>query len=137
MKKIASIILLIFGIIIPISCEDSIFLVDCDNCMVEKPSHTNLKIKVTINDENQSVPITIYLGTIEDGVILKEDIATKTTYYYYAEVGNYYSVVVKYFSKGKVIYAVDGKKLWLKKDNSSCDSECYNIVGDNQDLRLK
>ena len=75
MKKTIKVLLVFFGLLIPFACEDMALLVDCDDCFTEKPTDAVLTIKVTINDENVFVPITIYSGNIEDGTIIKEDIS--------------------------------------------------------------
>jgi len=137
MRKIIKILLVFFGLLIPFACEDMAVLVDCDDCFTEKPTDAVLTIKVTINDENVFVPFTIYSGNIEDGTIIKEDITYSSNYKLVVEVDEYYSVLVKYNSKARTIYAVDGKKLRVKKDNSSCDNTCYLILGNELDARLK
>ncbi|MHC1704848.1 MAG: hypothetical protein AB9846_13145 [Tenuifilaceae bacterium] len=137
MKKTIKILLVFFGLLIPFACEDMALLVDCDDCFTEKPTDAVLTIKVTINDENVFVPITIYFGNIEDGTIIKEDITYFDNYKLVVDVDEYYSVLVKYNSKARTIYAVDGKKLRVKKDNSSCDNICYLVLGNVLDARLK
>jgi len=135
MKYILQLLTLFTILLIPLSCEnmDSIF-VNCDECFSELPAHADISIIVTNNEENTDVPITIFEGSIDDGNIIYESINQT---FFYAKVGKYYSVIAEYRKNGKIIYAVDGKKLRAKKDESSCTEPCYVIVGDEFDVRLK
>jgi len=141
MKKTLIFVLTIASILIPMSCEDTTIFVDCSKCYTEKPIEGTLKVKISYNNENLSVPITIYLGDIEDGNILQQYITfgdTNHSYYYDgAEFGQYYSVVATYQKSGRTIKVVDGKKLRVRLDNSSCDNSCYVIEGDEFDVTLK
>lgn len=137
MKKGIIILLILIGFVTPYSCEDMTLIVDCHNCFSEKPTITTITIKVTKNDENAFVPIIIYRGDIETGEIIKKDTAFFNTYEVVLNIDEYYSVQAEYQNKGKTIYAVDGKKLRTRKDNSSCDEPCYIILGDELDVRLK
>jgi hypothetical protein len=144
MKTFVVAMLFIIGVLIPISCEDKALLVNCSECLNDKPYKVTIKIRITSNSENPTVPITVYLGNIEEGNILVEDIGYDNYYksdnYYYfekAEFGQYYTVVAKYQSNGRTIRVVDGKMLKVRLDNSSCDRSCYVIEGDKFDVRLK
>ncbi len=135
MKIFSQLLTILIVIFFPLSCEnmESIF-VDCNSCYNDKPLETIISISITNNEENRTVPITVYQGSIDDGEIIFEDINLTI---FNVEVGKYYSVVAKYNKDGKTIYAVDGKKVRTKLDESSCSDPCYIIIGDKFDVRLK
>jgi len=122
----------------PISCEDSTLFVDCDECFTDLSNIYNLKIRITFDEENTAVPITIYRGNIDDGIIISEDTVYSDPYYSIdLEFGHKYSAIARYSHSGRIIYAADGRVLEKKYDKSSCDEPCYIIKGDELDLRLK
>lgn len=140
MKQGIIIFLILLSIFLPYSCEDSIILVDCNECysLKEVSNGYSIEIKVTIDSENKAVPITLYRGDIDNGEIISEEIAYSSTYFTeLLEFGNHYSAIAKYFHKGRTIFTVDGKMLKKKYEKSSCDNPCYIIQGDVLDLRLK
>lgn len=131
-------ILVVATIFTPSSCEDFKLSVNCDECYISLPNKYSIKINVTIDEENPFVPITFYEGKIDDGKIIDTDTIYATPYYsILVNFDHYYSAIAKYSHKGRVIYAVDGRKLSKKLDKSSCNNSCYVINGDELDLRLK
>ena len=104
---------------------------ECDNyapddCITEKPSYGKVKIDITHNSLNLSVPITIYKGDFEDGnIVLKDTLSSDRTY---RLPNGYYSVKAEYkveLTQGIVnVYSVDGWDLDSEKD-SYCDATCY------------
>lgn len=73
MKKGVLILVTLIVVLIPYSCEDSTFIVDCDKCYEALSQDINLELKITIDASNQYVPITLYRGKVENGEIIKED----------------------------------------------------------------
>ena len=66
MKNIRIILIIVIGYLVN-SCNEDIILmdVDCSQCYTQRPEYASMKIKVTINEENPEVPITIFLGSYE------------------------------------------------------------------------
>jgi len=138
MKKLGYIVILFLLIFSPLSCEDSILSVDCDECFTDLTNMYSLEIKISFDEENSAVPITIYRGNIDDGVVISEDTVYANPYYSIdVEFGHRYSAIASYRHNGRIIYAVDGRVLKKKYEKSSCDEPCYVIKGDVLDLRLK
>ncbi len=138
MRYIITLLLIIGAIFIPSSCEDLNLFIDCSNCFPDIGAKYNLKISVSINAENQLVPITVYKGTIDNGEVISTDYTSESTYYSIpVKFGEYYSAEARYRDKGRVIYAVDGRKLIKSYHKSGCDEACYEINGEKLDLRLK
>lgn len=138
MRVFAIFSLIALAILTPSSCEDYKLFVDCDKCFTDLSEKYSIELKVTIDEENPYVPITFYNGKIDDGKIIDTDTIYATPYYTIdVKFGEYYSAIAKYSHKGRVIYAVDGRKLSKKLDKSSCNNSCYVIRGDVLDLTLK
>ena len=136
MKKATFILITFIVTIIPLSCEDSFLYVDCNKCFDDYSK--SVELRVTIDQENPYVPITLYRGSIDKGEIVAED-TIDTESYFSSEIDfdEYYSAIAKYSHGGRVIFAVDGQKLRKKFDQNSCRNPCYIIKGDVLDLRLK
>lgn len=138
MKSFITLSIIIITILTPSSCEDLKLFVDCDKCYNDLPEKYSIKVIVDIDSENPYVPITFYKGKIDNGTIIDIDTIYHSPYYTIeVKFNEYYSAIAKYRHKGRVIYAVDGRKLSEKLDESSCSEPCYVISGDELDLRLK
>ncbi|HPE57181.1 MAG TPA: hypothetical protein P5514_05570 [Bacteroidales bacterium] len=134
-------ILIVLTIILAItSCERAEPVsagVDCTECYQDKPEWVQLTAEVTINAENPYVPLTIYVGDYENGQVDWTDTTWKSEYWVDVKPDRYYSVVAKYKDGSKIIYAVDGDDIKLKRSNSDCDAECYYQKGGYIDVRLR
>ncbi|RPH32831.1 MAG: hypothetical protein EHM93_07850 [Bacteroidales bacterium] len=138
MKKRLTLLFLTIAVFTPYSCEDFNLFVDCDKCYTDLSDKYSIEYQVTLDHENRFVPITLYRGSIDNGLIISEDTVHLLPHYSVSiDFGEQYSAVAKYTHKGRVIFAVDGKKLRKKRDKSSCEETCYTIEGDVLDLRLK
>jgi len=136
--NIVLLIILVFGVVL-ISCEEitTDTSVDCGECYQEAPEWGDLKIEVTINEENEEVPVVIYKGRVEDSVVEWVDTATVEDYRIDVPVNEYYSVTAKYRSGDMTITAIDGDKIKTKYITDECDEDCYVIRGGDMDVRLK
>ena len=125
-------------LLIPFGCEDmEVLFVDCDECYDENPKMADLTIKFTINDENPYVRYILYSGTYDSGDTIAIDTSYTSEVVWSLDTDKYYSVKAEYTKGARTIFAVDGNELRTKKDRSSCDRECYIILGDELDVRLK
>jgi hypothetical protein len=122
-----------------ISCEEKIDFIeiDCSECYRIKPDEGSLKIRITINKENQSVPIVVYRNEMEHEWIKLVDTVTVEDYSVDVDVDHLYSVKAEYKAGGKIIYAVDGDRIRTRKITTQCDSTCWVIRGGNINVRLK
>lgn len=133
--------LMISFILFGSSCErlEDITVPDfsCADCFQLRPDWVQLNIAVTINDENPSVPLTIYIGNIEDGNIDWVDTSFTKSYWVDVKPDKYYSVKAEYRDGSSIVYAIDGDKIKLKHNTSDCDQPCYYQSGGYMDARLK
>lgn len=143
MKRICSIKSLFFLlVVIFISCaceryEPLSTGVDCTECYQQRPEWVQLNAKVSINAENQYVPLVVYIGNIEDNVVDWVDTTYHEDYWLDVKPDRYYSVKAKYKDGSTVIYAIDGDEIKLKRTSSDCDEECYYQKGGFIDVSLR
>ncbi len=139
-------ILFIFIIFSCLSCEAMIDaltdLEECEGydfstCNTEQPFRAYLIIDLTINEQNQEVPLIIYRGKFEDADTFALDTATHTPWEeVYVPLNQFYTVAAKYHSGNKTIIAISGDKI-TKNSSKVCDSTCWEIYGGEIDVRLK
>ncbi len=116
--------------------EDWLLQINCNDCYANAPDSAKLIIYVTIDQENDSVPLTFYRGSYEDGEIDWQDTATTEEFYLYSEMEREYTVRAKYNSGNDTIIAFDGDKMTVYDAWEECGNLCYIVKGGIFDLRL-
>lgn len=132
----AALLILVSGNFTACEPEDWMLSVDCADCYGYEPDSANLIINLTINAENDSVPLTFYQGKYEDGVIDWQDTATKEEFRLYSKMNSNYTVRATYRSGDKLIEAFDADEMQLYNANAECGSPCYIVKGGIFDVRL-
>jgi hypothetical protein len=132
----AALLVLVLGKFTACEPEDWMLQIECADCLGYAPDSADLIINLTINAENDSVPLTFYLGNYEDGVIDWQDTATTEEFYLYSKMNSSYTVRATYNSKDRIIEAFDADEMTLYNANTECGSPCYIIKGGIFDLRL-
>lgn len=125
-------ILLVFVLLLP-ACNSS----DCDPnqfCDTVVPTDATLSVSVTIDDENFSVPIAIYLGQFEDGNLVFLDTLESSSQDYIVPIEEYYSVTARYKDGSNTIMAVDGDRVSYSVDDN-CGDNCYTVQNGFIDLK--
>ncbi len=137
MNNLFKIILLSALLSIPSGCSDSFKLfVDCSECYIDKPIEAPVKVLLTINSDNPTVPITIYLGPYEDNHIVALDTARDLQVTYWLQIGQGYSFKAEYVKSNRQYHVIDGTKPLTRIDNETCSEPCYYFVRNKVDLRL-
>jgi hypothetical protein len=119
--------------------EDWMLEVNCNDCYGFKPDSASLIVYLTINAENDSVPLAFYKGDYEEGNegnIDWRDTATTEELYLKSEINAEYTVVATYRSGHKTIRAIDGDKMFLYNASDECGTLCYIVKGGIFDVRL-
>ncbi len=101
----------------------------CDGCFSgcdSGPFFADLEIKLTVNEENTDVPIEVYDGLYDDGILIIQDtIASgdlvKGRIIYNLEAGKDYAASAVYKDGAKTIIAIDGGEMSLASDDCDCD----------------
>ncbi|MCX7696297.1 MAG: hypothetical protein N2Z72_01220 [Bacteroidales bacterium] len=102
---------------------------ECDytGCQTIPPSTGNLTIKVSRDEQNLKVPISIYLGKWGTGILLIQDTLKESKKTYIVPVDQYITASATYFHDNKKTIVINDGKIKLIKDNV-CDSICYHII---------
>lgn len=132
----AALLVLVSGKFTACEPEDWMLEVNCGDCYGYKPDSANLIIHLTIDAENDSVPLTFYRGSYEEGVIDWQDTATTEEFYLYSKIDNNYTVRATYRSGDRIIEAFDADEMHLYNAKEECDSPCYIVKGGIFDLVL-
>jgi len=135
MRLAAAGILVILGHLVSCEPEDWLFNVDCNECFSFRPDSASLIVYVTINAENDSVPLTFYRND-RNGVIDWQDTATTEEFYLSAEVDAIYTVEARYRSGNETIIAYDSDKMTLSDFGADCGDPCYIVRGGIFELQL-
>lgn len=137
-SKIFKLLTILLIVLAPYSCEEmEFFIVNCDECYELKPDKIDVRLKFTINNENQVVYFELYSGNPENGVLFFSGNTTISEKVFLLDANSYYSIKAYYTSKGRQIIVIDATTVKLKYDKSSCSSPCYTISGDILDARLR
>lgn len=98
--------------------------IHCDSCDCDPgPFYGELKIKLTINNENPELWLDIFSGRIEDGDTIISEMISTPEVYYELEADNYYSATVAYIKNGRMIVTIDGKKMDIVTHGDDCNCE--------------
>ena len=137
LKRARVILLLSTCAIMMISCELDRMDLSCDNCWEEKPTEGILAINLSLVEENDSIPVTVYKGKIESGNIFLQDTISKDYLDIWVPVGYFYTVVAEYKIDSITIRAVDGDKVDVYLDETNCTAACYRARDGEVDCKLK
>jgi hypothetical protein len=108
------------------TCDPDLF------CDTVRPTSATLTMKITIDDENQWVPIALYFGDVSDSALYFRDTVNATSFSYTVPVDKKYGAMVKYHRGNATILAIDGGRCSTSK-TENCDEECFSV----NDLTLR
>lgn len=139
MINIERLVIIIFLASILYACSEKIFTagVNCEECYQEKPDSAYLVIELTINDNYEFIPLTVYKNEVENNEVEWIDTAYETPFYLLVPVNKYFSVAAEYISNNGKIIAIDGTKIKIKHVSGECDEDCWIIEGDDLNVKLK
>ncbi|MDD2550244.1 MAG: hypothetical protein PHD00_09150 [Bacteroidales bacterium] len=132
MKKIVSLKLL--NPILPIVLL-LLIISGCDkksDCFKYKPKSHNVFTKITINEENQTVPVTVYIGPMEDNNVRYEKDLHKHVKHLTLDTDTYFTIVAHYKLNGKTYRVINGVTLSVSQSGS-----CFYVENIVVDLRFK
>lgn len=109
-----------------------------DSCYEEKPEEGLLYLKVTCNNDHDSVPVAVYEGKIEAGKLLFRDTVYNDTISYWLPVNTYYTASATYKENNETVVAIAGGEIRtiLNTDDSDA-SDCWQIHHVSLNLKLK
>ena len=106
-------------------------------CLKDRPSSHSLLAKITYNNENKTVPVTIYIGPMEDNNIRYKKVLSKQSNKLWLETDTYFTIVANYKLNGKTYQVVNGITLSVSKSCKTCTKPCYYVENTEIDLRFK
>ncbi len=109
---------------------------DFDDCFLDEPVDAFFILKISQRNDQDSVLIMFYRGTVDDGVLIDSFYSFSSEESYYLDVDQRYSGYAEYYVEDDTIHAIDGQKL-RTVETSKCEETCWKIKGDELDLRLK
>ncbi len=136
LRLVAANLLLLSGNFMGCEPEDWIFEVNCNDCYSIVPDSAKLIVYLTINETYDSVPLTFYRGSYEEGIIDWQDTATSEEFYLYSEIEREYTVKATYSSGNDTIIAFDGDKMYIYNAAGECGTPCYIVKGGIFDIQL-
>lgn len=104
-------------------------------CLETEPEFGALSISITINSENNAVPIQIFKDDFETGQLVLSDTLTTTSRNYDLPEG-YYAATAQYGIGTDVILAVDGDEIDFILEEY-CEGYCWKVDAADLDLELK
>ncbi len=89
------------------------------------PFFGDLELKLTVNSENTEVPIEIYEGEYDKGILIIQDTVASNElengkFVYNLEAGFYYAAAAIYKDGAKTLIAIDGDELSIETDDCDC-----------------
>lgn len=132
-------VIILFLLLTVNACSEKIFTagVNCEECYREKPDSADLVIELTINDNYDFIPLTVYKNEVENNEVEWVDTAYESPFYLLVPVNKYFSVAAEYINNDGKIIAIDGTKIRIKRVSGECDEDCWIIEGDDLNVKLK
>lgn len=136
MKKGIRYIFLVL-LVIFFSCEDSMYITNCDECTDEEPLDTIISAK--LDESNQNVLVILYEGKIEDNIIVDSTriFSTYIKYQKKVSLNRTYTITATYIINNKSYTVVDSTTPRTKYTETLCENPCYFVYDRMLDLRLK
>jgi hypothetical protein len=106
------------------------------DCQTSKPVDGAFFIKLSINSQNQKVPITVFRGNFEDNNVVLYDTLSSTTVSYTLSVDEYYTVTARYLRGQDTILVIDADRITTDQTDYK-DRSCWDVSDGNVDVRLK
>ncbi|TVQ11632.1 MAG: hypothetical protein EA361_12455 [Bacteroidetes bacterium] len=109
---------------------------DYNACNTNRPATAEVRIRVTINNENPEVTVLAFEGDFEDGNLVWEKVVRQSRYTVMMPTEKKYSFTATYKKDLKTIVAVDGGELKVSS-YTMCEYTCYETNLLEIDLVLK
>ena len=119
------------------SCELNSINLSCDDCYEVKPTQGMLYIDLAPVKYGDTIPVTVYKGKLENGIIFLQDTVTRNYLDIWVPVESFYTVVAEYKVDGSIIRAVDGDNVKVYLDESNCSNSCWRTRDGTADCRLR
>ena len=106
------------------------------DCLKTKPANGHLNVTITLNAQNAKVPVTVYKGPIEDGMVVKSDSVSVAQFSYELPADRSYAVIARYLVGQDTILAIGSDDITTNEKEYE-DGFCWEVTDGNVDARLK
>jgi len=106
------------------------------DCQRVKPGTGYLIVQCTVNNAHPSVPIKMYRGDYDQGIVVLRDTLAAPETEFEMPVGTRYSVMATYLSGADTVLVLDTAELSVDSDDYE-DATCYYVKTKRIDVRLK
>jgi len=106
------------------------------NCVTVRPTLAEMRVEVSYTGQPQGIPLTIYRGRFDQGVVYARDTVFGERNIYLVPTNEYFSVAAEYVQEGRKIVAVDGVNVTVSFDDN-CNYGCYTSDQNNINLRIR
>ena len=134
-------LVIIFLLIFPgISCNPEEWeIIDCADCLPERPVVAEITVKVSISNLNPRVRINVYRGRLEEEDLVLSDTTSAEIWKTLLPADEYYSITATYNGHNNYydVTAIDGGLVRAREVRATCDEPCWIIRGNNFNLKLK
>jgi hypothetical protein len=113
------------------------FEYNASTCLPAKPLSFTIHPKITLDYENKHIPVTVYLGSIDDNNIVIERTLSKEVTGLYLKTETYYTIVAKYIRNGRTHFVINSIEIEVVKNCEDCPDPCFYVYAREIDLRLK
>jgi hypothetical protein len=129
--------ILFLGFIICFSCEEiELMIINCNECNSEEPENAELEIKLEENRNMESTIIRIYLGSIEDSLLVKTLLTIDEKIMAIVSLNKTYTIEATYHIDETNYTAINTVTPRVKYFRSQCADPCYYIYDRKINLRL-
>ncbi len=122
------------------SCEDTGWLVNCEDCYPDEPEGATLELKLDDDPSvlSAGVVVKIYEGNIEDNTLVTSFKTFGASTNQDVILNKKYTISATYLTnEGTTYIAVDSATPRVRYEKSQCDEKCYFIYDKVIDLRIK
>jgi hypothetical protein len=129
-------ILTILAVTLVFSCEKEPLLIACDDCTTTIPTDAIVRIRIN-NWPNETVIYNVYLGNLEDNILIKSASTSASETSALLPVNKKYTITVQYSMNDAVYIAVDSVYPRVGFNKEQCDDPCYYVYDRTANLSLK
>ena len=109
---------------------------NCDCYLYEKPESYDVQLRITINDANPQVPVTVFFGNVERKNIATTLTASETVVAINLKTNHDYTYQAKYLKGSDTVYVPI--KARLSTDTYVCQGDtCWRVNNNVINLKLK
>ena len=109
-----------------------------EDCLEQEPDFGTLTVHITVTGQSTKIPITLYLGNIEENNILIVDSVAVEEISYELPVNEHYSVTALYLSDQDTVLAIGSDRIaTFEKTTEYCLEACWGVTDGDVNVRLR